>query len=91
MVGDENWINPTLAEANVDNAPVRVVHAPEVFEMTDKISGSVLRKAKNSMGVGIDLLKSGEADALVTAGNTGGVSNPPRRWPPPWKVRFSGC
>ena len=31
------------------------------------------REAKNSMAVGIDLVKSGEADAFVTAGNTGGA------------------
>jgi glycerol-3-phosphate acyltransferase PlsX len=31
------------------------------------------RNAQNSMAVGIDLVKSGEADAFVTAGNTGGA------------------
>jgi glycerol-3-phosphate acyltransferase PlsX len=31
------------------------------------------RNAKNSMAVGIDLVKNGEADAFVTAGNTGGA------------------
>ena len=31
------------------------------------------RNSKTSMAVGIDLVKSGEADAFVTAGNTGGA------------------
>ncbi len=52
---------------------VRIVHAPEVLEMTDKPSISARRKAQNSMAVGMELVKSGEADAFVTAGNTGGA------------------
>ena len=31
------------------------------------------RNSKTSMAVGIDLVKTGEADAFVTAGNTGGA------------------
>jgi phosphate acyltransferase len=56
-----------------DQARVHLVHAPEVLEMTDKPAENARRKAQNSMAVGIDMLKSGEADAFVTAGNTGGA------------------
>jgi phosphate acyltransferase len=52
---------------------IEIVDAPEVFEMSEHISGSALRSAKNSMGVGMDLLKDGKADAYVSAGNTGGA------------------
>lgn len=69
LVGDEARLKPLL-----NGAPgVRLVHAPEVFEMSDKISPGALRKVQNSMGVAMDLLKAGEADAFVTAGNTGGA------------------
>lgn len=73
LVGDQAQVAPLLKEANQEKAPVTLLHAPEAFLMTDKISGSALRKAKNSMGVGMDLIKNGEADAFVTAGNTGGA------------------
>ncbi len=73
LVGQEEKLQPLLVKHNTMNAPVTVIHAPEVFEMTDKISGHSLRKAENSMGVGKDLLKEGKADAFVTAGNTGGA------------------
>ena len=66
-------LDPLLTQHNPENFPVKVIHAPEVFEMADKISGSALRKSQNSMGIGLDLLKNGEADAFVTAGNTGGA------------------
>jgi phosphate acyltransferase len=52
---------------------VRLVHAPEVLEMTDKPAENARRKTDNSMAVAMDLIKSGQADAFVTAGNTGGA------------------
>lgn len=73
LVGPEETLAPLLKQHNPHNAPVQIIHAPEVFEMTDKISGSALRRAQNSMGVGMDFLKNGGGDAFVTAGNTGGA------------------
>ena len=75
LVGDESKIGPALAAADPGNLPIRIVHAPEMLTMEDK--GEELafkarhKNAKNSMAVGIDLVKKGEADAFVTAGNTG--------------------
>lgn len=69
LVGNQSQLTPL-----VNGAPgVRIVHAPDVFEMTDKISPGALRKVQSSMGIAADLLKAGEADAFVTAGNTGGA------------------
>lgn len=75
LVGDEAKIGPVLEAQNPGNLPIRVVHAPEMLTMEDKGMALALKarrpNAKNSMAVGIDLVKSGEADAFVTAGNTG--------------------
>jgi glycerol-3-phosphate acyltransferase PlsX len=73
LVGNQDELTHLLKEVNPDNLPVQVIHAPETFLMTDKISGSALRKSQNSMGVGMDFVKNGEADVFVTAGNTGGA------------------
>lgn len=73
LVGNEDHIGPLLTQVNTHHAPVTIVHAPEVFKMTDSISRGGLRKVKNSIGVALDLLKTGEAGAFVTAGNTGGA------------------
>ena len=48
-----------------------IEHAPEVFAMAGHISSDDLRRGDTSMAVGLDLIKSGEADAFVTMGNTG--------------------
>lgn len=73
LVGQEPVLTPLLSQLNPNNAPVKIIHAPDVFEMAEKISGSALRRSQNSMGVGMDMVKNGEADAFVTAGNTGGA------------------
>lgn len=75
LVGDETLIKPVLAAQNPGDLPIRIVHAPEMLNMEDK--GEALafkarhKDSKNSMAVGLDLVKRGEADAFVTAGNTG--------------------
>ncbi len=75
LVGDEAKIKPVLAAQNPGSLSIRVVHAPEMLTMHDK--GEELafkarhKDAKNSMAVGMDLVKHGEADAFVTVGNTG--------------------
>jgi len=75
LVGDESKIKPVLAAQNPGSLPIRIVHAPEMLTMEDKGEKLALKArhkdSKNSMAVGIDLVKSGEADAFVTAGNTG--------------------
>lgn len=75
LVGDEARIRPVLEAQKPGNLPIRVVHAPEMLTMEDKGMALALKarrpNARNSMAVGIDLVKNGEADAFVTAGNTG--------------------
>ncbi|MBK8617687.1 MAG: phosphate acyltransferase PlsX [Anaerolineales bacterium] len=75
LVGDESIIKPVLDAQNTSGLSIRIVNAPETLTMEDKGENLVLKArnkdAKNSMAVGIDLVKNGEADAFVSAGNTG--------------------
>ncbi|MBX3049398.1 MAG: phosphate acyltransferase PlsX [Anaerolineales bacterium] len=70
LVGDAPRLKEMLGSRA---AGIEVVNAPEVFEMSDHIGPGALRRSQNSMGVALDLVKSGEAAAFVTAGNTGGA------------------
>ena len=78
LVGDEKLIRPILDSQNPIGLPIKIVHAPEMLTMQDKGMSLVLKarrpNSKNSMAVGIDLVKTGAADAFVTAGNTGAAS-----------------
>jgi glycerol-3-phosphate acyltransferase PlsX len=75
LVGDEAKIRLELAKQDTKGLSIEIVHAPEMLTMEDKGEDLTLKArhkdAKNSMAVGIDLVKKGEADAFVTAGNTG--------------------
>jgi len=73
LVGNEPDLLPRLKALNADMSLIRIVHASEVLEMGDKPVENARHKAQNSMAVGIDLIKSGDGQAFVTAGNTGGA------------------
>jgi glycerol-3-phosphate acyltransferase PlsX len=73
LVGSESLLRPRLEAANPKKLPVRIVDAPDVLEMHDKPVDAARKKPRNSMAVGLGLIKSGEAKAFVSAGNTGGV------------------
>ena len=78
LVGDEAKVRHLLEAQNPGGLPIRLVHAPEMLTMEDKGLALALKakrkNAKNSMAVGLDLVKSGEAQAFVTAGNTGAAA-----------------
>ena len=75
LVGDESKIKPILDSQNAADLPISIVHAPEMLTMEDKGVALALKarrpNAKNSMAIGVDLVKNGDADAFVTMGNTG--------------------
>src|SRR5258706_4288174 len=74
LVGDEKIVQPALAAQQPGNLPISVVHAPEMLTMEDKGLALALKAkkktARNSMAIGLDLVKQGQAQAFVTAGNT---------------------
>lgn len=72
LVGNLDLIKPKLEKLG-GSSKVVLVHAPEVLEMSDKPAQSARGKALNSMAVGMDIIKRGEGDAFVSAGNTGGA------------------
>jgi phosphate acyltransferase len=70
LVGDEQVLSQKLAAVPGNQSRVSVVHAPEALDMTDHILEARSKK-QNSMRVGMELVKAGDGDAFVTAGNTG--------------------
>jgi glycerol-3-phosphate acyltransferase PlsX len=77
LVGPADQLNLKLGSLNGSSSKVHIINAPEAITMQDKGLKLALkakrRNAKNSMAVGIDLVKNGQADAFITAGNTGGA------------------
>lgn len=73
LVGDEARIVGELARYDASGLAIDVVPAAGVITMTDKPSEALKGKPDSSMHVGLGLVQRGEADAFVSAGNTGGV------------------
>jgi glycerol-3-phosphate acyltransferase PlsX len=70
LVGRKDAIEPELrGTGNIRD--VRLVEAPDVIEMDEHATDSVRAKPLSSINVGLQMVKRGEADAFVTAGNTG--------------------
>lgn len=73
LVGDEARVKEGLRKFNYNSAKLSIKHASEVIEMDEPAAISVRRKRDSSIVVGMDLLKKAQADAFVSAGNTGAV------------------
>jgi len=73
LVGQEDVLTAELEKHEVSGLKLPVVHASEVIGMEDEPSSAAKAKRDSSMVVGMSLLKSGEADAFFSAGNSGGV------------------
>jgi len=72
LVGREEAIQPHLKEA-APGAALRIHHATQEVAMDELPSRALRNKKDSSMRVAIDLVKRGEADACVSAGNTGAL------------------
>jgi glycerol-3-phosphate acyltransferase PlsX len=70
LVGDEQKINSELNKRNASGLPISIKHASQVVEMDESPLAAVRRKKDSSVRIAIDTVKSGEADAMVSAGNS---------------------
>ncbi len=69
LVGPKEQVKAELAKHETAGLNLRVVHAPNVLTM-EHHAKDVRRMRDASIRVGMQLVKDGEADAVVSAGNT---------------------
>src|SRR5271155_5134742 len=74
LVGDRTVVEPLLAPHPALSAASRIVHTDISVKMNEKPSQALRHgRWKSSMWMAIDAVKKGEADAVVSAGNTGAL------------------
>jgi len=75
LVGDESLLKQSLLKHNATSVKerVRIQHASEVVAMDESPALALKKKKDSSMRVAINLVKEGESDAAVSAGNTGAL------------------
>src|SRR3989442_15886703 len=71
LVGDATKIEAELKKHGCTDPRIEIVHASQVVEMSDGAVESVRRKKDSSVSRAVDLVKNGDAQAIVSAGHTG--------------------
>ncbi len=69
LVGDENAIRPLLASPS----SIEIVHTPVFVDTKESPSGALRRKKDSSVNTALELLKAGNVQGAVSAGNSGVV------------------
>jgi glycerol-3-phosphate acyltransferase PlsX len=73
LIGREAEMKAAIA-AHAPGLQCELVHADEVITMEESAAVSVRKKRNSSIVKGIELVKKGQAQAFVSAGNTGAVA-----------------
>lgn len=74
LVGDESLIQPLLSRVPAaQRARITVTHTTEFVTMDDKVATALRIKKQSSMRLAINAVRDGQAQACVSAGNTGAL------------------
>jgi glycerol-3-phosphate acyltransferase PlsX len=73
LVGIEEELRAELSKHTVPKGKIDIVNATEVISMDEQATVAVRKKKNSSMRVAVDLACKGEADGIVSAGNTGAL------------------
>ncbi len=74
LVGKERLLKKELKKNGMeDNDSIFIVNAPTEVSMRDQFLTYWRKREKTSIKKGLDLIKNGEADSLISTGNTGAV------------------
>jgi glycerol-3-phosphate acyltransferase PlsX len=73
LIGDEALIHKELTQRGADPSAFVVVHTLEAIGMEESPTKGVSSKPKSTINIGIGMVKSGQLDGFVSAGNTGAM------------------
>jgi phosphate acyltransferase len=73
LAGDKDVIQAELVKFRYDPERIKVHHAPDIIEMHESPTEAIRKKPDSSLVQGLKLVKNKEADAFISAGNTGAV------------------
>lgn len=73
LVGKEPLILEELKDYTYDRSQLEVVHAEEVIEMAEPPVMAIRKKKDSSIVKGMNMVKDGTCDAIVSAGSSGAI------------------
>ena len=71
LTGDAARLEAELKKIGCNDRRIEIVHATQVVEMCDGAVDALRKKKDSSVSRAVDLVKKGDADAIVSAGHTG--------------------
>jgi len=71
LVGDQEIVGRELSGLDYDRGKLTVVHSSQVIDMNEHPALALRKKKDSSIVVATGLVKAGEAQAVVSCGNTG--------------------
>ncbi len=71
LTGDTPRLETELKRIGCNDRRIQIVHCTQIVEMNDSAVDAVRKKKDSSVSRAVDLVKAGEADAIVSAGHTG--------------------
>lgn len=73
LVGNEADLTSELKKRDYPSRQISIKHASQIVEMDESPLSALRRKKDSSVRVAVELVKSGDADTMVSAGNSGVV------------------
>ncbi len=73
LVGDEEIVKKTIADNAICDKNFSYLHAEQIISMEDDPMAVIRAKKNSSMSLALKMVKNGEADAVVSAGNSGAL------------------
>lgn len=73
IIGNETALAQQLKKHKYDKDKIEIVHASQVIENDDPPVRAVRSKKDSSMVIGLNMLKEGNGDVFISAGNTGAL------------------
>lgn len=74
LIGDEEKVKLCLTQVSSDIlSRVHVVHATETIAMDEQPATAIRKKRDSSMRIAMEMIRSGEAQGCLSAGNTGAI------------------
>lgn len=73
VTGDENELNPLIEKYNVSKDKIKVIHTSEVITCHDAPVDAIRKKKDSSLVVALNQVKEGNAQAIISSGNSGAI------------------
>ncbi len=71
LTGDETILNRLLQEQSPSTTRLHIIHASQIVSMDESPFEAIRKKKDSSIARAFDLVKNGDADGVVSAGNSG--------------------